>query len=474
MAVTHAASPFAHHGTKAGVHRLLDWNTRSHHLARHGSLPMRKRRVIVTLIVVVAPTSGATSSDDPTRTESQRQPCTIAVARSQRISLRDGASVTIDASGIATNGQSVMVVGTPTHVWPVGAKRNTPRATARPSIGIVRDSSGLVTLVPAPLRALAAAHPRVASAGAAGWHFIFVTGKQGSATNALVFDSADVWYGNFDGRAWRGIERIGRARSASLLPGMGSDLVSTPEGLAFAYPFDRSASLKSNATGNQGLVMLYRRGRHWVADTLHTWEGPRSVQLVASAENGVLAVFAQSYFTHGRPHGPALFTARYDSGWHSPRLAVDVSPRYVAAPMIVARGTAGHVISWRTAAPGAEAEVIEWGLSDDSGSVRRVGPISNALPLDRPAMVRLSADQTAWFIRNGNSRSEVKAFMAVDSTLSDLGVVRLPLDNFATLGATLPNGDVLLVTGGLGSSASAPVASNFLTALAVRCPVARE
>ncbi len=435
----------------------------------------RCRRMSALLIVLVVSSDWRSAQAFASRRRLPRA-CEVIIGPSERITLSDGASVTVDASSIASRGRSVLITGTPTHVWPAGANGSTSPDDDRRPIGVLRDSAGVIRLVPAPLPGTDALYPRAVAAGAAGWHVIFITGKQGTATNPLAFDTADVWYGLFDGRQWRRVERVARTRAASLLPSISSDLVAIRDGLAFAYAFDRSASLHSNAAGNQGLVLLYRRGIRWAADTLFTWESPLSVQLATTPDSAVIAVFASSYFSEGRPHGPVLFTARHDAHWETPRVVFDASPRYVTDPMVAGPWAAGTVVSWRTVTPSVELEVedLEWGFVAADGAVRRIGRIATAQPLDRPAMLQLDTERTVWFVRNGASRRELRVFVTSDSTVSDLGIVHVPLDNFVTRGTTLSNGTILVLTGGVAASPSDPPASSFLTELAVRCPSMRE
>jgi hypothetical protein len=91
-------------------------------------------------------------------------------------------------------------------------------------------------------------------------------------------------------------------------------------------------------------------------------------------------------------------------------------------------------------------------------------------PFDRPAMLRIDDRRTIWFLRDGTSRRRLRAYIARDSALSGVGVVGAPLDDFAPIAAPLPDGRILLITGGLGKSAGDPPAATYLTSLAVRCP----
>jgi len=459
---------------------------------------MDRRYLCATALPLAAAiTIGAAASEPGRLANGGADACELITLSSKRMTLHDGATVVLDARSIATNGPAVMMVGSLVHVWQAGAGDDTPPAADRRIIGVLRDSSGVLWPVPAPVSGIEALHPHVASAGAAGWHVVLVTGKE----RVMEFDSADVWYGLFDGRTWRHFQHVTRAESARLLPGWGSHLIATPEGPAFAYSLNRRFVRESNTPENRGLVLLQRRETRWVVDTLRTWDAAWAVHLIADGAGGVRAVYTGEYWANGRSHGPVLFMTRHDpSGWSDPRVVLDVSPeylaapipvepgstgtvtsspRYVAAPMLVEPWSAGTIVSWITGRRGMDLdfsahEDTEWGIVSTDGTVRRLGRVASAEIGDRPAALQLDAHRAVWFIRNGDSRQELRAFLAVDSTVHDLGTARVPFDNFVTHGAVLPDGRILIVTGGLGRTPSEPLASSYLTEFAVRCTSERD
>lgn len=435
---------------------------------------------LLPVLLMTASVPGVTNSPSNTEyTLHRTDSCIVVAGPSQRVSLRPGSSVTVDAGSIATNGQSLLIAGTPTHVWLSPSDRGAPPASDSAALGVIRDPDGSFRLVPPPPGKVELTHPRVASAGAAGWHFVFVAGKDGGTnpwSSVLKFDSADVWYGLFDGRAWRNLERITRTLGSSLVPGMSSDLVVTSDGLAFAYAFSRVRELQSNDRGNQGLVLLRRRGSRWLTDTLHTWDDPWAVQLTADAAGGVLALYAQVYFAAGRPHGPALFLARHDSVWADPRLLFEAEGGYVRAPLAIVLRSADTLVSWRTTIHGEEDAKIEWGIlasEGPDGIMRQIGPTVPTDPWDKPAMIPLTDGRALWLVRNGESQTELRVFMANGSQVSDLGAIRVPISNGKPIGIPLPDGTALVVTIGLGGP-DEPPASTYLTQPAVTCAAERK
>jgi hypothetical protein len=314
----------------------------------------------------------------------------------------------------------------------------------------------------------------VVSAGEDGWHAVFVTGSQGTPRNALAFADAEIWYGRYDGRRWHDVVRIARAYGAELLPGRSSELVIARSGPAFAYAFDQSAARRSNAAGNQGLVLLHRRGSNWKADTLSTWESPRAVQLATDTSGALVAIYTQAYFDSGRFYGPDLFTARYVTHWGQPRVALKIPSRYVAAPMLAGRVHTGSVIAWQSVQPGAQTAILEWGTFGSDHLIRPMGHLAPTSIVDRPAMLNVDGANALWIVRDGNSSTSLRLITAHGDTAHDLGSLRVPADNPEMHAAVVADGTILIVSGALGRAPSDPPATSYLTIAVVRCSGARR
>ncbi len=219
--------------------------------------------------------------------------------------------------------------------------------------------------------------------------------------------------------------------------------------------------------------MLHHDGARWISDTLLTWEGPRSVQLVPNSDGSITAMLAQDYFEGGRFRGPSLFIAQHDTAWSSARLVLDLAPRYLKSPRHGRRvGAMETVISWHAATAGVDREDLEWGLLLPSGSVRRIGHLAAIeFPVDRPRMFPLSSGRTLWLVRAGRSRERSIAIVGSPSGVDTAGVLNLPLDNPKLVGVSLPGDRVTFVSGRLGSLPSEPLGISYLTTIAVRCRV---
>jgi len=400
--------------------------------------------------------------------------CTVTASPPRRIALSDGTTLTIDVSSVARNRGDVLIAGTPTYLWPRGSARGSSPVNAGEAFGVVRDARGRFALVPPPPGVRDAKHPHVVSAGEDGWHAVFVTGSLGTPRNALAFPEAEIWYGRYDGRRWRGVVRIARAYGAELLPGRSSGLVIARTGLAFAYAFDQSAVRRSNAAGNQGLVLLHRRGSDWKADTLPTWESPGTIQLATDTLGALVAIYTHAYFEGGRSHGPDLFTARYATQWDRPRVALKIPSRHVAAPMVAGPVHTGSVIAWQSSEPGTLSAILEWGMFGSDHLVRPMGHLAPTSNGERPAMVKVDGANALWIVRDGQSSTSLRLIAAQGDTARDLGAIRVPADNPVMHAAVLTNGTVLIISGGLGRASSDPPASSYLTTAVVRCTGARR
>ena len=437
-------------------------------------------RTIVSVLMAAAASStggcnGARSAPDApsTRNRSDRLAssssgvaCSVTDHRTDPILLPNGSAVTIDGSSIAASGGSLLIVGTPTHFWTPGSRKSGVPDTTVSGIGVVRTATGAIRVVPSPVAGLTALHPRAVSAGEGRWDVLFVTGMR-AAGGALRFDSATIWHGRFDGERWRDVSKIAHAVSAILLPGMTSTLVAGDGALAFAYAFDRSVELASNAEGNQGLVLLHRRGGSWRSDSLLTWEAPRSVQLAFKEDASIEAAFAQGYFRANRVWPPALFVARHDTGWHDVRMAVDASPHEVSTPTLGTQGTKS-VVSWRIVPLEGDTAILQYGITSGRDTLRPRGAVAVVGQLEWPPMVILDTTNVVWFTRS-KSETALRVMLANSRGVREVAAIQVPLDNLTTVATRISDRQIVVLSGGLGHVPSDPAAASYLTTLTISC-----
>ena len=390
--------------------------------------------------------------------------CELQASKSQRIMLPDGSTVVIDAKSMAANGRSVLIAGTPVNVWaPPG--RSVENWKEPRGIGVIRDSRGAFRIVPIPEQVPDAQLPRVTSAGRHGWHFIFASGHMHLAR----FERATLWYGRFDGRQWREVRRIGEARGADLLEA-NSDLVRTGDGLAFAYPYERVRA-RVGVAGEQGIVVHRRAGREWRSYDLPMSDAPSFVQLVpVRGGNAILALIAVNAFENGRPLGSSLFTAKLDTAWHRPIVAVRAGTTwYVQWPMVAPGSDNTSVVAWRERLYGTTWSRVAWGRLNSDGTVQRGGIVADSIGmLGQTAMLRGSGGETLWLARRVNSYDAFRVFALAGTTLHDLGDVRQPV--WASPAGTLERDGSILTVGGRLDTTSVDIPAYSLTAsLRITC-----
>ncbi|MHB9004814.1 MAG: hypothetical protein ACYC6C_12290 [Coriobacteriia bacterium] len=395
--------------------------------------------------------------------------CYLTDVQREPITLRDGANVTVNTTGIAVNGDALMLLGEPVGIWRSSDAARHHDDAEPTAVGVVKRPDGGFALVPSPTPPLRVQAPRATRAGPDAWHVMFVTGALGTRTNALMFDSATVWYGLFAHGAWKRVERVAAVRGANLLPIASSALLSVRNELVLAFSYEDNSVTAMKSVPSQGVVLLRRRiDASWQADTLKTWEAPRTVELVANPDGmSLTVVLTQSYFRERRPWQPAVFTVRYDSTWHQPVRQIDRNPSYVTG---LGAGRAGStlVVSLRSGLPGERRPWLEWATSDSSGPLVGRGRIAPLEAIDRPAVILSDSGAVLWGVRDGQSRSMMHFYMARDSRVLDLGVVQIPLDNFVTMGARLPRARNVVATG-TAHSTNGGLPSSVLTYFRVAC-----
>lgn len=390
--------------------------------------------------------------------------CRLAVEGPDRIVLANGSRLLVDPTSVVVSGEAVLVLGSnvallsdsdDSDVW-----RDDP-------VGALRHAGGELTLVPTPLPGAQIREPRAARAAGGGWHVLFATGTR-SERDLIAYDTASIWYAHYDGQTWSGTQQVARVLGARLSRQIASELVVHRGEPAFAFPYDRSAELQSNAAGNQGVVLLARRNGEWSVDTLSTWEAPASVKLTPYGSR-TRAILAMSYFVDGRPRGPGIFTADYTETWGEPRLVYDPAPNKVNSVIMTLGDVRARAVTWITDDFEADAERLEWAALDEDG-VHRRSTVTTAPDLFGTAMVEVDDRITAWLVRDGGSDRRLGVYVADDGNARLIDVLEIPLMNFYIPAVPLGGGRILAITGGPDPTPGAePPFSSYFTEIAVRC-----
>lgn len=399
--------------------------------------------------------------------------CRVLAVAVHALTLADGRTLTIDTHSAAYNGTSAFFAGNRIYIWPRNSSKSSlpTDASASTYLGILIDSTQTVTLVPNPLAPRVAVAPRVASDGLGGWHVIFTTGNPGGLTGPAMLDTATVWYGHFEGAKWTELSKIANVSSVYPLETNSSALVVADGTLNWALPFDRSWYLKSNASGNQGVILFRRSGGRWRQDTLRTWAGPFAVRAIARANSDRLTVaIVQDYFEKHRPRHAAVFIATYDRSWTIPRKVAGDGEHGVTDAMIAPLDT-GFVLGWKTTEnAGAEGGMLSWvvfsGPEDTGAEVHDMGPLN---PLDWPILRVLDSTTVIWLTRAHASRDSVDFLAIRNRTTRDIGAIRLPLDNFGPEAVVLSPTRLLVVTGASGRERERDGPASILSLVRLTC-----
>lgn len=419
-------------------------------------------------LVLISVTSACTASHAANSPQPRRAACALEGATTTRAALADGSTLSIDPSGVARSERDLIIVGSPVYVWPRGASRSTAPILSDSVIGLIRDASGGVRSVPSPLPGRRIFYPRVATAGSRAWDVLFVTGSQGTRTSSTMFDTATVWTGRYDTMGWRDVHVVARVRTASLDPRSASALAARNGRLAFAFPFGELPS-PIDAPQAPGVVILVAREGRWRQDTLRAWDPPAYVQLASGPDGAFTAAIAESYFENHRTRPQSLFLARYDSVWHPAGLVAGDSGSSIIAPAI-REWHGGFAVAWqRGHLQRSDAVQIELMFVDSAGGHTAARVIGRGRALDTFGVAALPRAGLLFGMRDGDATDSLRFVLASDSAVADLGVMHIPLRNFAVIAVPAADSSAIIVTGDVGSRASDPPAWSDLTHVHVHC-----
>ena len=384
--------------------------------------------------------------------------CSVVAEKSERIELPDGSRILFDPRTAEEWKGSVLFLASPVHVFGPG------RSATEPSVGVLRRPDGLVELVPSPVPDLLVGDLHAFTAREGGWHVVFVAGTERRLTmNPLVYETARIWYGHYDGETWSRVREVATARQARLAPLGASGAAETSEGPAFVYSFsDPSGRVGTNR--QQGLVLLRQQREEWLADTLWTFEVPESLRV--SADSNIISVLSKhSYFAERRPQGPVLFAVTHDGSWRDPVLLYDPAPETLSEVLAGAAG--GFLI--RTTDPNTNQSRYGWGSVDRSEGLFDLGPSGG---IGAPGIASLSDGRMVVLASEFPSRPGLRIWVASIEGVIDAGLATVPLLNLVTVAASLGGDTILVVTGGPDprpeTDPDVPY-SSYLTRLRVVC-----
>jgi hypothetical protein len=326
----------------------------------------------------------------------------------------------------------------------------------------------LIELVPSPIPGQAVASVRIAASQSGEIRGVFTVRDTTRIPYAdpSIIDSVDLWYAEFSANAWRNVTRFATARYARLDAVHSSQLIELGGQAVFAYSFDRRLSTRSNARGNQGVVIVRGAGPRWTFDTLHTLIAPThvSISIDPNSESVVLAL-VQGYFDSTyRPRASSVFAVTFDSGWGTPHLVAGdgVRPLYDAD---IGRLGATMEVSWRSRTNGGLTTAA---LSAPAFS--KATPIRVARSAARAEERTLLGDSTLlWFGYLGESRdsAQVSVRWAGEEHVSQ--ALFIPNHIYRTPTIAMTDSTALVVTSEVAGPTHRVPALTYATVLNVSC-----
>jgi hypothetical protein len=330
-------------------------------------------------------------------------------------------------------------------------------------LGAILQDNRIVAAIPNPLFPRSATHIRVAVASQ-GWHVLFVE-PLGDTSSTVGSDSANIWYGRFDGRRWYDLSRASIAFSAKLSADLSSALVTRGSELAFAYAFDQPVSREFSGRTKQGVVMLTRRSDTWSAETLHTAIGPNYVAMTALSRGPLRVGIVQAYFDASRRvHSSSLFEAAFDTSWGIPRLVADGGLTSIRRPTIT--GSNDVVLTWQVS--GARPRV-DWAALEETKDAA-LPPTTRVLSpnaLDVKA-VHLENLGVVWFAPDVGDSDRIAVLVRRGDSVQAAGVIRAP-NTGLSLSVTALDTTIALLSAKVTLSTEVAPARSYLTQLAVSC-----
>jgi hypothetical protein len=388
--------------------------------------------------------------------------------------LADGGQVILDPSSMVANGGEILVLGTPTTLWPPGANRRSPPRSQREAVGVVVDASGRARIVPPPLeRETFMARATRAEPGA--WDVLFFTTSVERPLMQHVFDSATIWTGRFEGTRWQNVRPVAEVRDARLLPDHSSELVRHRNELRFAYSFQHRLAEGARPYQWPGIAMLRGRDGTWRIDTLLLRPGAaRSVHLAPAGDTATMVIYAAEYFRpgyigsnalHAAVHtdrwGPASVVVR-DSGMHLDILKVSAIPR-------------GWTMSWRreytqntTVAP----DSLRWGRLLGDQRVERAFTIEENLPAARPALIEYPPGRTVLVTADPVKRV-LRAYLEGDAKVTPLAEFQAPVSLPRLRSVVLDSTRAALWTTSQGTDEAEPFIASHLVLVRLHCDSTR-
>jgi hypothetical protein len=405
----------------------------------------------------------ASAAAQPTAAEA----CTVSAGSSRRLELPDGRIVSVDAKSVTASGASIMALGPYVYTFPANATPSTSPLPGDPLVGVLVDASGVVRLVPSPLRDRTVVFARAAAGPEGSFHVLFVTGIDSVDGGPAPDDSATIWYAPFARGMWGTPQRVMETRGAALNPEFTSDLLARDGSLAFVFPFIDHRSAGSSG----GLVAIQRRNGEWRSDTLRTYLRPPAARATYATNDTLVVLFSQN--VRGAK-AEDVYLARAARGWSAPQRIGGNGVRPVSDLALVTR-LEGIVASWSTWIwLDAASNVIEWSRVATTGAQSPAAVVDSGGVTYPFELVTIAERYPLWLHQGEPYGSTVTWALAAGDDHLLRGHLTMPFHNSRPKAVNVSPDRTVVLTMKRGGHGAEPMIASWMTDLRIRCPRAER
>ncbi len=242
---------------------------------------MNSRPLSVATLILSALSCSAPSHKPPERPQlAPSGECTAREISRTPLRVEGGRELYVEPTALVPSGNETLLAGWPTYLWVRSAEGRVTGAVQDSVFGAVIGQDGSARIVPSPINGRPFRGVRAIAASEGGWDVVFAEAQADFRIGEKVVVQA-LWYGRYDGRRWKALERLPLLSEGTLSVSNPSSLVSTGDGLAWAVALERT-------TRSDGVALFERKAGRWSVEVFGT--GGTSYLEVLHAESNDLTV----------------------------------------------------------------------------------------------------------------------------------------------------------------------------------------
>lgn len=354
------------------------------------------------------------------------------------------------------SGGRILLLGRVIHRFAVGRERVPNPVSTRSILGAVVLPTRQTALVNAPVAGLPLDGIRAVALRGGRWGIVFAQMRP-TAQDAPSDTAVALWYGEYDGHRWSGVERLPMPAPV-ISPDMASNLMASEGGMTWV--------VKTSA-GRPSIAILRRANGRWTSEAVFT--AAAYVQPILSRGGSVHFAVVQGDTTL-QTDGNSLIL-RSAPSW-SVRRVLQAGAQEPVYSLDRQRMQGMEILSWATPRSRREWTVrARIGFADDIHGTTLTLDTSAIIQSNRPAPILVDAAGPVWVLphRTASGSSELR-FTSVDSALTPrtLGTIENP---FLMPPIAVPVHGGAILSGPI--SPGRRFVTSLLVRVAVRCENAR-